>query len=393
MGRGEKHLAGGRQVLVISLEKAYGEDAARVREIYARIVLGDVEFLREELAALPYLLEPLDFNLAAYSGVLHHAAEHNQLAVCQLLVELGADVNQISAGSGNATPLGLAARNGQLDIVEWFLEVGANVDGAPESVTSPLIAAVTFGKPDVVKLLLNNHADVNRLHAKLNRTALDLARSWDFIEIAKRLEAEGAISALDDDPDEGLAPGAPIVDFVKETVGWVLPRKLTPKVSNVELRVSCIANKNDFKLLFTVGLFEKTPRTELFICLPGSWRIPKQGLDINSAWAFPQSVLAALSKRTLEDIPLAEGEIILRSEPAYSSLSWPRDTDALIVVDKVWAAPDERTASNHDDSVKLYVLVPLKLTEKGPPQGEALERALQKKRTASWKSVALPSPA
>lgn len=223
---------------------------------------------------------------------------------------------------------------------------------------------------------------------------MDLARSWGFTEIAKRLEAEGGISAMNADPDEGLAPGATIVEFVTETVGWVLPEKLSPKMEelDVKLRVSCIANKNDLKLIFTVGLFEKLPRTELFMCLPGNWRLPRQGLDINSAWAFPQRVLAALSKRTLENIPLTEGEIILRSDPAYSSLSWPRDTDALIVVDKVWAAADEHTARNHDDAVKLYLLAPLKLTKKGPPQGETLEKALQKKRTASWKSAALPSP-
>lgn len=138
---------------MMSLEKAYGEDAGRVREIYARIESGDVAFLREELAALPYLLEPPDFNLAAYPGVLHYAAEHNHLAVCQLLAQLGADVNQITAGSGNATPLGLAARNGRLEIIRGLLKVGADVDGSPESITSPLIAAVTFGAPDVVDLL------------------------------------------------------------------------------------------------------------------------------------------------------------------------------------------------------------------------------------------------
>lgn len=379
---------------MISLERAYGDDAARVREIYARIESGDIAFLRKEFAAFPYALEPPGFIVAGYPGVLHYAAEHNQLAVCQLLVELGVDVNQVTAGSGNSTPLGLAARNGQLEVVKWLLEVGADVDGSPESVTSPLIAAVTFGNYDVVDLLLSHHADINRLHAKFNRTALDLAQSWGFDAIAKRLEAEGGISAITRDPDEDLSPGAPIVEFVTRTVGWVLPEKLTPQVreSNVRLRVGCIADKNDFKLFFTVGLFEQRPRTELFICLPGSWRLPRQGLNIDSAWAFPQGLLAGLSRRIIYSDPLTEDEIILRSDPAYSSLSWPKDTDALILVDKVWAAADNFTVGGHYDSVKLYVLAPLKLTKKGPPRDEALEKILQKKRTTSWKSVALPSP-
>lgn len=375
-----------------SLEKIYGEDASLIRELYAHIESGDLAFIRTELAKRPQLIEPPRLNLVSYPGLLHHAAEYNQLAICQLLVELGVDINQPTVGSGNTTPLAVAAENGHLEIVRWLLEAGAEVDGSPLSVTSPLIAAVTFGQATAVDLLLEHHADVNQLHAKFNRTALDLARSWNFPKIAERLETQGAVSAIEKDANEESIPGAPIVNFVSETAGWVLPEKVIPQLQGaaVKLRVSCIADKNDYKLLFTLGLFTQKPRTELFICLPGNWRMPRQGFAIDSPWMFPQGLLSELSKRTMEKAPLSEGQIILRSEPCFSSLGWPADIDALVVVDKIWTTNSE--VDQHDDSVKLFVLVPLKLPKKGPPKGTALDNLLEKKRKASWKSIALTSP-
>ncbi|MFN3355715.1 MAG: ankyrin repeat domain-containing protein [Pseudomonas sp.] len=375
-----------------SLEKTYGQNAPLVRDIYAHIETGDVNFLRTQLGIHPQLLEPPRFGLVSYPGLLHHAAENNQLAVCQLLVELGIDIDQATVGSGNSTPLAAAAKNGHLEVIRWLIEAGAEVDGSPLSVASPLITAVTFGQTEAVDLLLSLQADINRLHAKFNRTALDLARSWNFSKIAERLEVQGAVSAVEKAADEVSIPGAPIVDFVSETAGWVLPEKVTPQPqsADVKFRVSCIADKNDYKLLFTLGLFTQNPRTELFICLPGNWRLPRQGFAIDSPWMFPQGILCELSKQTMEKAPLSEGQLILRSEPAFSSLGWPADIDALIVVDKIWTINAE--TDHHNDSVKLFVLVPLKLPKKGPPEGDAMKTLLEKKRKASWKSIALNSP-
>lgn len=379
-----------------SLDKTYGQNAPLVREIYIHIEKGDVNFLRSQLSTHPELLEPPRFDLVSYPGLLHHAAENNQLSVCQLLVELGIDINLPTVGSGNVTALASATKNGHVAVIRWLLDAGADVEGSPLSVTSPLITAVTFGQKEAVELLLNYRADVNRLHAKFNKTALDLARSWSFSAIAERLEAQGAVSAVEKDANEESIPGAPIVNFVNDTAGCVLSEKVTyqPEGTDVTLRISCIGNKNDYKLLFTLGLFTQQPRTELFICLPGNWRIPRSGFEIDSPWMFPQGLLMALAKQTLDAAPLSEGQVILSSDQAFSSLGWPKDINSLIVVDKIWTTGSkaEPEKDPHDDSVKLFVLVPLKLTKKGAPSGEILEKLLEKKRKASWKSIALTSP-
>ncbi|EPJ80368.1 MULTISPECIES: ankyrin repeat domain-containing protein [Pseudomonas] len=377
-----------------SLEKTYGTNASLIRDLYARIEAGDVEFLRTQLNSHPELLAPPRYDLVSYPGLLHHAAEKNQVAVCALLVVLGMDLDQPTVGSGNTTALALAAKNGHLETVRWLLEAGADVNGSPLSVTTPLITAVTFGQKETVELLLTYHPDVNRLHAKLNRTALDLAQSWNFPHIYECLKAHGAVSALETATDEEDLPGYGIVDFVSSTAGWVLPKALTPQpdAADVSFRVSCIANKTDFKILFTVGLFVAKARTELFICLPGNWRLPKQGFTRDSQWMFPQALLMVLAEKTLGGAPLEEGRIISKIDKDFAQLSWPSDTDALLVVDKIWNTTEEPVDEHHEDSVKLYVLVPFKLPKKGLPEGDALASLLEKKRKASWKSIALTSP-
>ncbi|MFD2882358.1 hypothetical protein ACFS4T_00025 [Pseudomonas lini] len=59
--------------------------------------------------------------------------------------------------------------------------------------------------------------------------------------------------------------------------------------------------------------------------------------------------------------------MILRTDKAFSQLGWPADIEALIVVDKIWNTTGDAEIEDHEDSVKLYVLTPLKLTKKGPP--------------------------
>lgn len=84
------------------------------------------------------------------------------------------------------------------------------------------------------------------------------------------------------------------------------------------------------------------------------------------------------------------GEATGKRSPASSSQRL--HLDALIVVDKIWNTEAEAETDDPDDAVKLYVLMPLKLTKKGSPEGNALATFLEKKRTANWKSIALTSP-
>ena len=54
---------------------------------------------------------------------LHHAAEHGNLQICQILLNHGADVNKKDARE--YTPLWLAARKGNIDICHLLINEGA----------------------------------------------------------------------------------------------------------------------------------------------------------------------------------------------------------------------------------------------------------------------------
>ncbi len=80
------------------------------------------------------------------------------------------------------TPLATAAFRGNTKIAQFFLEHGAAVNGVSKD-APPLICAVSSGKVDIVKLLLDWKADPN-IRSNPNRhkwndkgsTALDIAK-------------------------------------------------------------------------------------------------------------------------------------------------------------------------------------------------------------------------
>ena len=55
---------------------------------------------------------------------LHHAAEHGNPQVCEILLDYGADINQNDAGQ--QTPLWLAASKGNIDICHLLINRGAD---------------------------------------------------------------------------------------------------------------------------------------------------------------------------------------------------------------------------------------------------------------------------
>ena len=84
--------------------------------------------------------------------LLHHMAAEGELAKARLLVEHGADIDAIDE-EYRSTPLGLAARRGQRNLVGFLLERGAdpNLAGAPWA--TPLAWARKKGYEDVAKAL------------------------------------------------------------------------------------------------------------------------------------------------------------------------------------------------------------------------------------------------
>lgn len=102
------------------------------------------------------------------NALLRAASANQPVEMVRLLLKAGIDPNEVDSGS-EATPLGLYARQGNVEACRALLEAGAAPEGDPMFESKPLMAAVSnFSAEEetmrsVVKLLLEHGASVTRL--------------------------------------------------------------------------------------------------------------------------------------------------------------------------------------------------------------------------------------
>ncbi|KAF8681806.1 hypothetical protein HU200_045244 [Digitaria exilis] len=152
------------KALVESLDEDDKESLESVRmeglgALHAAAMKGNVDVCR-------YLVEVLKFDINSVSSPelgmtpLISAASEGQIAAVRYLLDKGADPNK-QDHEGYA-PLHDAAKGGFDEIARLLLSGGAIVDISSADGT-PLHAAAAFGKISVMQILLEHHADVNKV--------------------------------------------------------------------------------------------------------------------------------------------------------------------------------------------------------------------------------------
>ena len=101
------------------------------------------------------------------------AANANDVAMANLLIEAGASVNR-----PNWTPLHYAASKGHLAMMHLLIDNDAYIDAESPNGTTPLMMAAYYASPSAVKLMLEEGADPT-LKNQDGMTALDLAIAKD----------------------------------------------------------------------------------------------------------------------------------------------------------------------------------------------------------------------
>jgi len=135
----------------------------------------------------------LDVNTKKKNGnstVLHHAAQNDCNELIQYYVEKGANVDE---PSDLGSPIEWAVMNGQLDAAAALLKLGASPDGAVlenRTMPPPLIMATSTKETKIVKLLLENNADVN-IKDHMGWNSLHCAAEYGFNEIGQLLIENG----------------------------------------------------------------------------------------------------------------------------------------------------------------------------------------------------------
>ena len=111
----------------------------------------------------------IDATNMADETALMLAANANDLALANLLIEAGASVNR-----PKWTPLHYAASKGHTAMMRLLIENDAYVDAESPNGTTPLMMAAYYASPNAVKLMLEEGADP-LLKNQDGQTALDMA--------------------------------------------------------------------------------------------------------------------------------------------------------------------------------------------------------------------------
>lgn len=114
--------------------------------------------MRNVLIAISFILLTGWVHAGAYDDILH-AVEKNETAAVVDLLKRGMDVN--TADRAGTTLLMIAARNGNLDLLQTLLNNRASINRRNQFGDSALLLAALNARFDAAKLLMEKGAEVN----------------------------------------------------------------------------------------------------------------------------------------------------------------------------------------------------------------------------------------
>ena len=121
------------------------------------------------------------------------ATRESQVEIVQFLIAHGADVN--FKRDRGITPLHNAAVGGEVEIVELLIAKGANVNVTCDKGITPLIIAAIGGDMDVIEILINQGANINAKD-DFGRSPLHIAIEYEYDELADFLRKQGAVESI-----------------------------------------------------------------------------------------------------------------------------------------------------------------------------------------------------
>jgi ankyrin repeat protein len=139
--------------------------------------------------------------ISFHETILHFAARKRWLDIVEYLVEHGADIDELDNNAH--TPLFDAAHHGAVHVVQYLISKGANICAKARNGYTPLHAAVNSNHIETVKCLVEQGADINALsnnnHTPLRHAVGSRAAGKGNYDIVKYLLDCGADKEI---PDE-----------------------------------------------------------------------------------------------------------------------------------------------------------------------------------------------
>ena len=172
---------------------------------------GDA-FRNDEMDKVKFLVKHIDVNYKdpdpdTDDTLLMEAVKNNELAIAELLIEEGADVNH--QNKDGKTPLIRAAAYGNKEIADLLIKNGANLNASDLQNYTALMFAIEKDRPEIAKLLLEHNAEINTQNTS-GWSPLILAAILDDKEMVKILVNKGANVDLKD------KKGKKAIDYVTD---------------------------------------------------------------------------------------------------------------------------------------------------------------------------------
>jgi len=125
--------------------------------------------------------------------VLMYASYNGEIEIVKYLIDNGANINLQSKHDGKYgfSALTEASRNGHIEVVKYLIDNGADINLQINYGYTALIEASRNGHIEVIKYLIDNGADIN-IQDRSGKTALIYATDNKNKEIAKYLKSKGA---------------------------------------------------------------------------------------------------------------------------------------------------------------------------------------------------------
>jgi len=303
---------------------------------------------------------------------LHLAVAHGQLGVAKRLVSMGVDINA-RGGISNGAALDRAASKGHLDIVEYLLSIGAELD-VSEPERNPLFSAVYGGHLAVAELLVKSGIDPHVTYEGSSgrpKNALSFANERGQEAIAEFLTSVGCSLPSWDGPDseqEHQTLIATVADAIGE-VSQLALQEIVPVDDDVHVAVHVIRpnEKHPCVTLFTTGMSDKAMAVpqgqeeyqyaELLIHLPATWPLPGDS-DWSDEDGWPISWLRQIAYYSHQANTWLGGQytIISNGEPPSPFAANTELSCMLLIADFAAWSPVEVSP---DKRVHFYTLMPI----------------------------------
>jgi ankyrin repeat protein len=155
---------------------------------------GDSNYIKAILSKDPDRINSKD---EYGNSLLHLAAREGNVDIINYLVSEGANVN--SRNIADETPIHLAANSGNLDVVIQLISNGANINVKDSIGNTPLHDAAENDHIQIVKYLISQKAEINTQNNG-HQSPLHEAVEFDKVEMSKLLVSEGAnVNTQDED--------------------------------------------------------------------------------------------------------------------------------------------------------------------------------------------------